>query len=595
MLVREKRSQHPLIKYVLVPCMLLLLLSACGGGNTTAQSTPTASSDASKLVNFDLGIPQKALQSPTTGNVPGDTKFHVLVTFKPNDPLLNSLGTQTTSSTNTTDGASLANQLGITDQQYQQIKQYFGVDGISLQLSKLHTTLALDAPASSFAKLLQTTFVYHKYEGRTFYAPATPIMLPQVVAERILSITGLDTYSKPPLKKSVKASSTQLQPLATDANDCATDPRTANAAQVRNIYGLNPLYAQGWQGQGTTIILPEFETFSEPDLQHYMSCVQFHGKVSVVTVNDNPPVGTPAGEALLDLEMVTGLLPAANIVVYQEDPASDYSRFWVAMDDVLAQIASDYSKITGPTQVSISWGGSEDFLSVGLVNAIDTQLRILQQVDHINVFVASGDCGAYDSVNYPDLLDVDFPSSDRSVVAVGGTNLQVSRQNTRASETVWSGDPKKPADCQNSWGSGGGLSQAFDQPTWQTGPGVQNKYSNGKRQVPDVSAVAWLVALYADGQWTGSGGTSAATPIWASVYDLVNQGLATKTQQFVVGGAGIFYWLAQKQAAQHPFFDVVQGNNLYYPATSGWDYATGFGAPYAVGLYNGMLEFIKSA
>lgn len=595
MVIRETRSQRSLLKHMLISCLLLLLLSACGGDNNTVQGTPTTTiPTTSKFINFNLGIPQAALQSPTAGNLPNDTKMHVLVTFKPNDSLLGNVGTPTTSGTST-DGADLANKLGITDAQYQQIKQFFGIDGIQLQLSKLHTTLALDAPASSFAKLLQTTFVYHRYQGRTFFAPATPLLLPQAIADHILSITGLDTYSKPPQKKGLTSNITQLQPLATDANDCIADPRTANPAQVRSVYGLNPFYQQGWQGQGTTIILPEFEGFSAPDLQHYMSCVQFHGKLSVVTVNNNPPVGTPGGEALLDLEMVTGLLPAANIVVYQEDPASDFSRFWLAMDDILAQIASDYSKITGPTEISISWGGAEDYLSIGLVNAIDTQLRILNQIDHINVFVASGDCGAYDSVNYPDLLDVDFPGSSRSSIDVGGTDLSVTPQGARISEVVWQGDPRKPIDCENNWGSGGGISQAFDVPTWQTGPGVQNKYSNGKRQVPDVSAAAWNLSFYYQGQWSFVGGTSAASPIWASIYALVNQGLVARTKQFVVGGAGIFYWLATKQATLHPFYDIVQGNNLYYPASPGWDYSTGLGAPYAVGLFNGLLEFIKSA
>lgn len=592
MSVKEARPRQHLLKGAVVACVLLLLLSACGGSNT-AQSTPTPSTSAS-LVPFSLGIPQQALQSPTTGNLPTNTPMHVIVTFKPNTPLLNKLGTQTTSSTQTTDGSTLANQLGITDQQYQQIKKFFGVQGISLNLSKLHTSLALDAPASSFANLLHTTFVYHQYQGRRFFAPSSTIMLPQAVATYVQAITGLDSYSKPPAKKTFAPGAQPLSASQLNAGDC---PNTANsntngAQQVSQAYQLTTLYAQGWKGQGTTIILPEFETFNQSDVQHYLNCVGFRGKISVVTVNDNPPQ-SEGGEALLDVEMVAGLLPDANIVVYQEDPASDYSEFWVAMDDILAQIGSDYSKITGPTELSISWGGAEDYLTVGLVNAIDTQLRILNQVDHINVFVASGDCGAYDSVHYPDMLDVDFPSADPYTIAVGGTALTV-RNNTRSSETVWSGNPKKPEDCENTWGSGGGLSEAFSLPSWQQAPGTQNKYSDGKRQLPDVSAVAWTVLVYYKGDWRLNGGTSAAAPIWASTYALINQGLAIKTHEFIIGGAGIFYWLAQKQAAQHPFFDVVQGSNLYYPATTGWDYASGLGTPNAVGIYNGLLQFIQS-
>lgn len=588
--------RHSLPKWIFAAIASLLLLSACGGSNTQVQSTPTAAlptnSASTQVVQFGLGIPQQALQSPTVGNVPGNTSMHVIVTFKPNDPLLNRLGTQTTSSTQPTDGSTLANQLGITDQQYQEVKSFFGIQGVTLNLNKLHTTLALDAPASTFEKLLHTTFVYHQYQGRKFFAPSSAILIPQLIVDHIQAITGLDNYSRPPAKKSLISNLQPLNASQIGVNNCTDTVNTNGPQQVAGAYNFGPLYAQGWQGQGTTIILPEFETFSQSDLQQYMSCVHFHGKISVVTVNNNPPQ-SEGGEALLDLEMVTGLLPAANIVVYQEDPASDFSKFWVAFDDVLAQIGADYTKLSGPTEVSLSWGGAEDFLTVGLVNALDTQMRILTQVDHINVFAASGDCGAYDSINYPSLLDADFPGTDRSVIAVGGTNLVV-RNNTRGSEIVWSGNPKNPADCRNTWGSGGGLSQAFDLPAWQQAPGVQNKYSNGRRQVPDVAAVAWTVAYFAHGRWGWNGGTSAAAPIWASAYALVNEGLVAKTQHFVVGGAGIFYWLAQNQANQHPFFDVVQGNNLYYPAGPGWDFATGLGTPNLVGMFNGLARFIQN-
>jgi subtilase family serine protease len=599
-MITQGRREYHWYRHTLVLLTLLLLLAACGGsGNqgsqSSTQSTPSApASGSSQMVQVNLGIPQAALHSPTVGNLPGNTVLHVLVTFKPNDAAINKIGTQTVSPNKPTDASALANQIGITDQQYQQVKAFFGVQDVKLTLNKLHTTLELDAQASTFANLLHTTFVYHQYQGRKFFAPTSPVMIPQAIAVHIQAITGLDNYSKPPSPRGLTNYSKPLSTTQVSANNCATDPNTNNALQVADAYGLNAFYAQGWRGQGTTIILPEFESFNQSDVLQYMSCVQFHGKVSIVDVANNPP--TQAGtEALLDLEMVAGLAPDANIVVYEEDPGTNGDNFWVAFDQVLSQISSDYTKISGPTEVSISWGGAEDFLTVGLVNAIDTQLRILTLVDHINVFTASGDCGAYDSADYPNNLDVDFPGTDPSVIDVGGTALSVDARGNRAQEVVWSGDPHNPTDCENTWGSGGGLSQAFDLPNWQQAPGVQNRYSNGRRQVPDVSSVAWTVAIFDQGKWTWDGGTSAAAPIWASGYALVNQGLAIRAGTFIVGGPNIFYWLAQKAASQRPFFDITQGSNLYYSATPGWDYASGLGSPNFVGIYNGLIEFIQSA
>jgi subtilase family serine protease len=50
------------------------------------------------------------------------------------------------------------------------------------------------------------------------------------------------------------------------------------------------------------------------------------------------------------------------------------------------------------------------------------------------------------------------------------------------------------------WGSGGGLSTRFKQPGWQTGTGVNNRDSNGFRQIPDVAAVAFHLPIYNQGQ-----------------------------------------------------------------------------------------------
>ena len=63
------------------------------------------------------------------------------------------------------------------------VKGFFNLQGITLKLSKLRTHLAIDAKAKTFARLLQTHFVIHKLNGRTFYAPATPPKLPQFLAD----------------------------------------------------------------------------------------------------------------------------------------------------------------------------------------------------------------------------------------------------------------------------------------------------------------------------------------------------------------------------------------------------------------------------
>ena len=243
--------------------------------------------------------------------------------------------------------------------------------------------------------------------------------------------------------------------------------------------------------------------------------------------------------------------------------------------------------------MSISWGDAEGFLSLNMLRSIDSTLEILTTAEHITVFASSGDCGAYDSIDYPGTLDVDFPASDPYVVGVGGTFLYVDVQGNRTREVTWSGNPQRSPNCDNEWGSGGGLSSVFPRPDWQQGyPGIQNKYSNGYRQVPDVAASAFYDSFYSDGQWYYSGGTSAAAPIWAASYALAQQGLVSTTGYYLVGPDSL-YILARQYAHYEPFYDVQKGSDLYYSSTPGWDFTSGLGTPNIAAIYQGQVQFIR--
>jgi kumamolisin len=234
--------------------------------------------------------------------------------------------------------------------------------------------------------------------------------------------------------------------------------------------------------------------------------------------------------------------------------------------------------------VSISWGGEEASFSQDELHAVDKALELLA-VEGITVAAAAGDCAAFDGGNYGQLA-VDFPAADPYTLAVGGTILATDSSGARTAEPVWSDSSADHNQCSNDWGTGGGLSTLFQQPSWQTGTGVKNQYSNGKRELPDVSAISLNVPLYLAGKWYSSGGTSLAAPVWAAGVTLVDQGL-NKHNQSLMGGPASFYKVANKGGSFHPYFDVTQGNNLFYPATAGFDLASGLGAP-------NLLDFGKT-
>ncbi len=538
-----------------------------------------------EFVPVDLGIPTQAIKSPVVGPLPDSTKLHVAITFKVNQGVINTLDGQRIHPGQQSKLEQLANKIGIDDATYQKIKNFFNLKGIALNLSKLHTHLTIDAKASTFAKLLQTHFVIHAYNGRTFFAPATPPKLPKFLADSIVAINGLDNSSSAPqhaLTTHFEARGAKKLP----GQDCNPLDGTLLPKEIAHAYGYDQLWNHGWHGENMTVNLVEIDGFYQEDIQNYFDCINFQGNLSTVNVDGQPTQAM--GETALDIEMVAGLARSVNIVDYQTDGNANGDT-WVQINDELQQILNDNThNANAGSAVSISLGAAEGDLTAGDMRAIDQSLQLLTRVEHMRIFVASGDCGAFSDQIY-NSLSVSFPASDPWATSVGGTSLSINGQQNRADEVVWS-DDSNLRSCKNSWGSGGGNSQVFQHPSWQEANGVQNRFTNGNhREIPDVSASAYALAVYFNGQWGAVGGTSAASPIWAAGLVLVNQGLMKQIGKFAASPQ-LFYVVAHTSNGLQPYYDVIQGNNLYYPATPGWDYSSGLGTPNLWDFYMALCD-----
>ena len=529
-----------------------------------------------QFTSINLGIPAAALHSPVKGPLPDATLLHVGITFKIDPRLLDQANRQKLQPGQNSNLEAFAKRLGISQSTYQQLQRFFSPQGITLQLSKLRTHLSVYAKAGTLARLFQTKFVVHQYKGRTFYAPATPPKVPSFLANSIDAITGLDNYSKPPVHALAMHFSHPQGPHTptSPAQDCSPDDQTLAPGDVAGAYGFNTLWQRGLHGEKMTINLVETDGSYQDDIQNYLSCVHFKGHLSFVDIDGGP--SDVEGESTLDVQMVAGLDPDSSIVVYQTDGnASDDP--WTQVNDELQKIIdNNTSNANAGSVVSISLGIDEADITSDDVRALDSSIQQLTKVEHMTVFVASGDCAAFADETFGD-LSVSFPASDPWAVAVGGTELSVNGQHQRTDEVAWSHFPNI-FHCNNRWGSGGGLSSLFARPGWQMGPGVQNQYSNGKRQIPDVSAVADNLAVYFQGQWTAVGGTSAAAPIWAAGQALVNEDTIQHLGTFGYSPQ-LYYAVADRNVGGKAYFNVTSGNNLYYQATPGWNYPTGFGTP----------------
>lgn len=557
--------------------VLVPLLSSCGA------PAPL------QFVPIDLGIPAQALNSPVVGALPDNTMVHVRITFKVSQDVINKLGGQQVHPGQRSRLEDLASKIGIDDATYQRIKDFFNLKGIALNLSKLRTHLSVDAKASTFAKVFQTHFVIHTYNGRTFFAPATPPKLPKFLADSIVAITGLDNYSSSPRHALVTRYVDGPQSKKRSAQDCYPLDGTLLPREVAHAYSYDQLWNRGWHGEHMTVNLIEVDGFYQDDIQNYFDCINFQGNLQTVDVDGAPT--DALGETALDIEMVAGLARSVNIVDYQTDGNAN-GDIWVQVNDELQQILNDNTgNANAGSVVSISLGAAENEITSSDRNAIDQSLQLLTQAEHMRIFIASGDCGAFTDGVY-NSLSVSFPASDPWAASVGGTILNINNSQNRTNEIVWS-DGSNPFSCKNRWGSGGGNSRAYARPGWQNADGVNNRYSDGNhRQIPDVSAVAFALAVYFQGQWGAVGGTSAAAPIWAAGLVLVNQGLMQQIGKFTASPQ-LFYVVAGGMNGMHPYYDVTRGNNLYYPATPGWDYASGLGTPnlgdFYMVLYNKLM------
>jgi kumamolisin len=288
--------------------------------------------------------------------------------------------------------------------------------------------------------------------------------------------------------------------------------------------------------------------------------------------------GDSTGEVMLDMCVVGSVAPGANIFMYFTEFTS---QGWV---DALNEAITDSNDIS---VISISYGNPEDdpegaWTSMGV--QIVNQTVQAAGAKGITICCASGDDGSSDGATNLTGAHVDFPASSPYVLGVGGTKLVASSSTppTIQSEVVWN------ETMQNEGATGGGVSAVFSKPAYQNSvsvpPSANPPHSIG-RGVPDVAAdadpVTGVVVMHIDGKNLEQiGGTSASTPLWASLIARLNQGLNAR--------CGFLNPLLYGQFSSGVLHDIKVGNNGAYQAGPGWDACTGLGSPDGDQLFHAL-------
>jgi subtilase family serine protease len=468
------------------------------------------------------------------------------------------------------DAAAFGKRFGVSRSVLDDASSQLARDGVRVTASyPQRTALDVHATAATIDRVFDVRLMdWRGAHGQLFEAPLGAATVPGDLARAVSAVAGLDGTT-----------------LVTD-DSAAIQGLTPTSA--RSVYDIDPLLAQGVTGQGENIAVVEFAQFDQSDLDGFDQQFNLPDVTPRdVAVNGGATDDDPSSvaEANLDLEVAHEIAPGAGLLDYNAPQAtsSGADTFGAVLDRITAD---GQARI-----VSDSWGSCEADTPRADIQR-DEQALEAAAARGISVFVAAGDTGAYTCQEATDTnhsLSVSWPSSSPFAVSVGGTSLSLTTTGAYVGETAWN-------DTLEQMGGGGGLSEDYTRPAWQVGPGVANRFSTSMRQLPDVAAAAdpwsgW--DTYTGGAVSVAGGTSAATPFWAASMALVAEYAGHHGGRQLGFVDPMLYAIAARPQHAPAFHDITIGANRYYPASPGWDFATGLGSPEVDNLASDVVAYLK--
>jgi subtilase family serine protease len=473
---------------------------------------------------------------------------------------------------------------------------------------------------SGTAQQVQAAFgtELHQYwtDGGLHFAPASDLTLPESLASITAAVLHLSDFRPKP---------TWSLPAATRPTFTSSSKQAHYLTPKDLITMYDLTFANGaplaGTGQGIAIVGQSFvNTLNPSSLFTFQANLTQANPISPVLV---PGSGVEAvslgdeGESEIDLEYASGIATNANIFFVHVGANQNYSVFDALAFAITERIAP---------VVSISYGSCEPLLThseLDQYNALFEEAAAQGQT-----LIAASAQGV--TVAEQEALAVNFPASSPYVTAVGGTQMEAGTFAAGNSpywanattvdvagsllsyvpEVVWN----EGSATRGIAAGGGGSSGYFARPAWQTGvPGIP---SGTYRLVPDIALQSsggdpgFLLCssdpallnpqgqtsscgsglLGSNNQYTIAGGTSFAAPIFAGFVAILNQienatGLGNINPQL--------YTLASDPAGYAAaFHDITSGtigcpsgaalctaaNESNYPATAGYDLATGLGS-----------------
>jgi uncharacterized protein (TIGR03437 family) len=474
-----------------------------------------------------------------------------------------------------------ADRFGLTQPDIDKIAAWLTSQGLQVtQVARGRHWITVSGTAGVVGRAFHTEIRTFNDGQAVHYANATDPQVPEALAGIVAGFAGLDDLGPKPLSVRPRYTSRGYHYLSPD--DFAT------------IYNLKPLYSQGYDGTGQSIMVIGQTAVDLSDIRLFRTRFGLPSNDPQIVLT-GPDPGKRSGdmvEADLDLEWAGAIAPQAKVI-------------YVYAGSVLTSTLYGVDQNLAPV-LTLSYGGCEQYYT-------PAWRYVAQQAaaQGITWMVASGDQGAA-ACDYTATIPqaskgatVTWPAGIPEIIAVGGTTFN------EGTGTYWNSTNNSNGGSvisyipETAWNdsdlytellaTGGGASVMYTKPSWQRGPGVP---ADGARDVPDVSFAASPAhdpyLLTTSGLLTAVGGTSASSPAFAGIVALLNQYLTSKSVLSQPGLGNLnpaLYRLAQ--ASPEAFHDVTTGDNrvpcvqgspdchngvVGYAAGNTYDQATGLGS-----------------
>jgi kumamolisin len=466
-------------------------------------------------------------------------------------------------------------RFGSSREDLEKVQAFAAEHGLEvIEASAARGVVELAGTLGQLARAFGVRFLSFQSPRRAYRSHDGPILIPSELKEIVENVIGLD--DRPILSPATAAAGgtaegvTQLvfndpRKLAAYYSFPTGGGTTGTGQSVALIQfggGYNPgdmedyFQLRGIPCPEMALIELDGQTNQPASAEVMQSCAAFLGLLGpgyagpndAAVYQENSAAFWATLECTMDPQILGTVVPGARLVTYMapDTPKGRYDAFSKAISD-------------GSLVINCSWGSAEDDTPQSSMISLD-QLFQKAALKGVTICASAGDFGNGQPSH--------FPATSPHVLACGGTSVDAGL--TR--ETSWY-EVISNGTLSVTMAGGGGYSQFFQVPSWQTAAGQTG------RGYPDVAAKSDVMNGY-DVLVTGldlpMGGTSAAAPMWAGLVTAINATLGQPT--------GYLTPLLYSADFAKALEAITQSGGGTCQPTPGWNPCTGLGSPIGTGL-----------